>query len=65
MSAQCAHDGWGDYPGETGPCPPPTDLVSIPGGVECPTCKFHMVALTGDEADTYMNQIQGGTETVA
>ena len=59
MSQTCDHSGWGDYPGEEGPQPPPCELVSIPGGVECPVCKYHMVSFTGADADTYMAQVQG------
>ena len=59
MSQICEHSGWGDYPSETGPQPPPAEMVSIPGGVECPVCKFHVVSFTGDDAMTYLGQVQG------
>ena len=37
----CTHGSWGMYSGEEGPCPPPTELREIKGGVECPTCGYH------------------------
>lgn len=62
MSQACAHDGWGllGYAGESGPCPPSAEMVSIPGGVECPVCKFHVVTVTGDNINTYLAKVQGG-----
>mgnify|MGYP001573812174 CR=1 FL=1 len=61
MSQTCDHSGWGEmgYEGETGPCPPPAEMVSISGGVECPICKYHVVSFSGDDAETYMAQVRG------
>lgn len=38
----CDHEGWGIYRGEEGPCPPPTEMREVEGGVECPTCLHHI-----------------------
>lgn len=46
----CAHDGWGQYPGETGPCPPAAEMTEIDGGRECPTCGSRIRVFTGPDA---------------
>lgn len=61
----CSHDSWGDYPGEDGPQPEPCEMVAIPGGVECPACKFHIVTFSGDDADAHMARINATTQTEA
>ena len=48
----CAHEGWGQYVSETGPCPEPAEMLSIDGGIECPVCEFHIVTVTGADAMT-------------
>ena len=50
MTDQCDHAGWGMYSGETGPCPPPSQLRKVEGGVECPTCGYHLITRTGADA---------------
>lgn len=50
--SMCAHDGWGAYSGEEGPCPPPVEMRSIEGGEECPSCGYRIQMLTGAEAQT-------------
>lgn len=57
--SRCEHSGWGDYEGETGPQPEPAEMIAIPGGVECPVCKFHVVSFSGDDAESYLIQVQG------
>lgn len=56
----CAHDGWGQYSDETGPCPPPAEMVAVEGGRECPTCGSRLQVFTGDDA---MVRALGGRET--
>ena len=65
MTETCDHAGWGQYAGETGDCPPPAELVKIDGGVECPTCGYHLVTLTGANAMTRMFAVDRETATNA
>lgn len=50
MKRICDHAGWGMYAGEEGPCPPPAEMVEIPGGWECPTCGHSFRAFSGPDA---------------
>lgn len=65
MTETCAHEGWGIYAGEEGPCPPPAELVSIEGGVECPTCGHHIRTITNPEAITRIFALNRETATTA
>ena len=56
----CAHEGWGQYSGEEGECPPPAEMRSIEGGHECPICFFRVQVLTGADA---MTRILSNRET--
>ena len=46
----CAHEGWGQYSEETGPCPPPAEMTEIEGGRECPTCGSRVRVFSGPDA---------------
>lgn len=46
----CAHDGWGQYPGEDGPCPPPAEMRDVEGGRECPACHSRVSVFIGADA---------------
>ncbi len=63
MSEVCRHDGWGTYLGEEGPCPPPAELQSIEGGVECPVCGYHLRTITDSGALTRMFALNRETAT--
>ena len=60
----CAHDGWGQYKGETGPCPPPARMVSIDGGEECPICGYRMQMFTGADAQSRTFAVNRETATL-
>lgn len=46
----CHHDGWGQYDDETGPCPPPAEMVAVEGGRACPTCGSSLRTFSGPDA---------------
>lgn len=50
------------YSGETGPCPPPSEMRSIEGGQECPLCHSRVQVLTGADAQTH---VWGGNRETA
>lgn len=64
MSEVCAHDGWGSYPGEEGPTPPPAEMTGpCAHQRECPTCKSHVFiscSCPGTRSMSYTTAILAG-----
>ena len=52
------------YDSEKGDCPPPAEMRSIEGGVECPVCDYHITVITQDEAMTRVFALNRETATL-
>ena len=52
--SKCAHGGWGQYEGETGPVPAEVEMTPIQGGEECSVCGYRYQSISVAEAQTRM-----------
>lgn len=62
----CAHEGWGRYEGEDGPCPPPAEMNGCAHCAECPTCGYRITFVQSctcaRASQTYEAAMVGGYE---
>ena len=62
----CAHDGWGRYEGEEGPCPPPAEMKGCAHCAECPVCGYRVTfvaSCTCQRTKSYEAAVMSGYET--